>query len=165
MSDNPAFQDFVILNASPLIVLLKSELDYILPKMFGRIIVPDAVWNEITACDDKACEKLNQAAWIKRQVIEIDQRILVWNLGKGESEVLSWSLKYNEYIAVIDDMAARRCSKSLNIRHIGTAGLLVLAYRHGLIHSLEHAFSKVKNAGLYLSNDLVTHLIKNELKH
>lgn len=162
MSDEHALNDVVVLNASPLIVLLKSELDYILPNMFERIIVPNAVWKEVTACQDKACDNLNRALWAKREGIEIHRRILLWNLGNGESEVLSWSLKYNEYVAVIDDMAARKCAKALNIRHIGTAGLLLLAYRNGLIGSLKHAFSKVRNAGLYLSDDLVTHFIQSE---
>jgi len=165
MSDKSAFKDFIVLNASPLIVLLKSELDYILPGMFDRIAVPNAVWHEVTVCDDKACKNLKEAMWAEKQTIEVNRRILVWNLGNGESEVLSWSLNHREYVAVIDDMAARKCSKALNIRHIGTAGLLVLACRRGLIHSLEHAFSKVKNAGLYLSNELTARLIKAEVRH
>jgi predicted nucleic acid-binding protein len=162
MSSDQVFEDGIVLNASPSIVLLKSDLDDILPKMFGRIIRPDAVWNEITACNDKASENLKQAPWIKRKSIDIHERILVWNLGPGESEVLSWSLRNHDDLAVIDDMAARKCSKSLKIRHIGTADLLVLAYRNGLIPSLEHAFSKVKNAGLFLSDQLVTDLIQSE---
>jgi len=165
MSDKSAFKDFIVLNASPLIVLLKSELDYILPGMFDRIAVPNAVWHEVTVCDDKACKNLKEAMWAEKQTIEVNRRILVWNLGNGESEVLSWSLNHQEYVAVIDDMAARKCSKALNIRHIGTAGLLVLAYRRRLIHSLEHAFYKVKNAGLYLSNELTARLIKAEVRH
>ncbi len=165
MSDNAVFKDFIVLNASPLIVLLKSELDYILPKLFGCIAVPDAVWKEVTVCDDKACQKLNGAAWAERQSIEVHQRILVWNLGRGESEVLSWGLKYAEHIAVIDDLAARKCSKALNIRHIGTAGILVLAYRSQLIDSLEHAFVKVKNSGLYISDELTTRLVQAETRH
>jgi len=66
--------------------------------MFDRIAVPNAVWHEVTVCDDKACKNLNEAAWAERQVIEVNRRILVWNLGNGESEVLSWSLNHREYV-------------------------------------------------------------------
>jgi predicted nucleic acid-binding protein len=67
-------------------------------------------------------------------------------------------------IAVLDDMAARKCSLALNIRCIGTAGILVLAGRRRLLPSLENAFSAVRNAGLYLSYDLVNRLIEAEHK-
>jgi hypothetical protein len=34
----------VVLNASPLILLCNSELDFILPQLFTEIVIPDAVW-------------------------------------------------------------------------------------------------------------------------
>lgn len=69
------------------------------------------------------------------------------------------SLKNSAYIAVIDDLAARRCSVSLSIRYIGTAGVLLLASRFELIPSLQNAFLQVRNAGLYLKDELVERLI------
>lgn len=38
----------IIVNASPLILLFNSELDFILPELFKEIAVPDAVRKEIT---------------------------------------------------------------------------------------------------------------------
>lgn len=37
-----------IVNASPLIVLFKSQQAELLPQLFAEILVPDAVWKEIT---------------------------------------------------------------------------------------------------------------------
>jgi predicted nucleic acid-binding protein len=38
---------------------------------------------------------------------------------------------------MIDDAAARRCAISLNVPTLGTAGLVVLAKRRGLIASID----------------------------
>ena len=38
----------VVINASPLIVLFESGQSDLLPKLFETIIVPQAVYNEIT---------------------------------------------------------------------------------------------------------------------
>jgi predicted nucleic acid-binding protein len=95
-------------------------------------------------------------------IFSVDSSILLWDLGGGESEVLSWALAKPGCIAVLDDLAARRCSTALGIRHIGTAGLLVLASRFKLIPSLEEAFHEVRKAGLYLKDDLVQRLLAHE---
>ena len=44
----------------------------------------------------------------------------VWNLGDGESEVLSFALAYPQYKAMIDDRAARSCARTLGVQTLGT---------------------------------------------
>ena len=41
--------DRVVVNASPLLVLFKSGQAELLPQLFGEILVPQAVWNEVMA--------------------------------------------------------------------------------------------------------------------
>ena len=42
----------IVADASPLIILFKSELEFILPNLFDRILVPGAVYDEILAGDE-----------------------------------------------------------------------------------------------------------------
>ena len=53
----------VIINASPLITLYKSQLADLLPQLFGQVSVPPAVWREVTACknDFDFCANLTLA--------------------------------------------------------------------------------------------------------
>ena len=164
MSSNPSVEDRIVLNASPLIALFKARLEFILPGIFERIVVPEAVWQEVSVYDDEAFKGLTKVSWLKREKINIDNRIVVWNLGNGESQVLSWALNKPDHIAVIDDLAARRCAESLAIRCIGTAGLLVLAKRQKLIPSLGSALSQVRKAGLYLTDNFVERLTVEDEK-
>ena len=56
---------------------------------------------------------------------------------------------------MIDDMDARRCAKTLNIPMLGTGGLLVLAKRRGLLPSVGEGIARLRDAGLWLSDDIV----------
>jgi len=59
----------VVVNASPLILLSKSDLEELLPKLFKEIIIPEAVWNEVSLGDDIAWQKIQKANWLKRSSI------------------------------------------------------------------------------------------------
>ena len=75
--------------------------------------------------------------------------------GSGETEVLSYALAHPPLRAVIDDMDARRCAQTLGIPIFGTGGLQVLAKRRGLLRSVGEAITKLRGAGLWLSEELV----------
>ncbi len=135
-------------------------MEHVLPRLFRKIVVPHAVLGEISVYKDSAWQKLTNERWIRRESVPIDERILMWNLGKGESEVLSYALKRPDVIAAVDDLAARKCCAALQIGHVGTAGILVLANRFNLIPSLASAFEKIQKAGLYIHDDLIAQLIE-----
>jgi len=54
-------------------------------------------------------------------------------------------------VAVLDDLAARRCALALGINVTGTLGLLLMAERAGAIVSLRRALDAVTDAGLFVS--------------
>jgi predicted nucleic acid-binding protein len=58
----------------------------------------------------------------------------------------------------MDDRAARRCASVFGISAIGTAGVVVLAKRRGLIPSVEQALRQLQVAGLWMSEALITQL-------
>ncbi|MBO3457993.1 DUF3368 domain-containing protein [Aetokthonos hydrillicola Thurmond2011] len=148
----------VVINTSPLIVLLKSQLDYLLPQLFTEILVPSGVWDEIVEAGktDKASRQLPLASWGKRVTLtSVSSLILSWGLDRGESEVLSFALENTDYRAIIDDAAARRVAKTLNIPFMGTLGMLVLAKKRGLIPEISEPIQAIQDAGLWLSDDLI----------
>jgi predicted nucleic acid-binding protein len=154
--------DQVVVNASPLIALFKSQQAPLLPALFREIVVPTTVWDEVTAGkNDVAAQQLPQTNWIKQVEVAIAPEILVWSLDAGESTVLSFALKNPTYRAMVDDAAARRCARTLNIATLGTGGMLVLAKRRGLIPSISPALQALQDSGLWLSNDLIT-LLKQQ---
>lgn len=80
----------VVINASPLIVLFKSGLAELLPHLFKKIAVPQAVYDEVTSINaDAAATQLPNVGWLQVINIDIYPAISAWDLGAGESAVLS----------------------------------------------------------------------------
>ena len=148
--------DEVVINASPLITLFRSGQAHILPHLFKRIVVPQAVWQEVVQDDwnDAASRELRQQTWPVIEEVESSPRVAAWALGAGETAVLSYALTHVPLRAVVDDMDARRCAQTLDIQIFGTGGLLVLAKRRGVLPSVSDAIAKLRGAGLWLSDDI-----------
>jgi len=152
----------VVINASPLIVLFKSGQADLLPQLFEQIIVPQSVYDEITAVKtDAAATQLPAVPWSHCTAVPINPAILPWDLGNGESAVLSFALVNPGYRAMIDDAAARRCARALGIATLGTGGAIVLAKRRGLIPSVTEGLRRLQDAGLWLSEDVIN-LLKQQ---
>lgn len=89
----------IVVNASPLILLCNCELEAILPALFGEIVVPAAVWQEIQQGpnSDRAKAVLPTLSWLKAVAVTADPAIIRWDLGVGETEVLSLAHQQGDY--------------------------------------------------------------------
>ena len=153
----------VIINASPFIILCKSDLIGLLPKLFNEIYMPESVSIEIIEGKDIATKKIHdfRKTWLKVIPVEVSDDILVWNLGDGETGVLSFALKNSsEFTALLDDRAARRCAETFGIKTLGTVGILILAKRRNLLEDISVELEKLKNAGLWLSDEIFNKALK-----
>lgn len=143
----------VVVNASPLICLFKSGLSHLLPELFSEIVVPDKVYQEITA---KSGIDLSSIKHLKKVTeIIVPQTVTAWDLGEGESSVLAFALKNPDYWVVLDDREARRCAASLGCHYTGTVGIIVLAKRRGIIKSVRESLTELQSAGLWLSETFI----------
>ena len=149
--------DAVVVNASPLIALFRSAQADLLPGLFARIVVPEAVWREVVleGHDDSAATGLAGQSWPIPEDVTVSPRVAAWNLSAGESSVLSYALAHPPLRAVIDDADARRCARTLGIPILGTGGVILLAKRRGLIDSVTTGGNRSRDAGLWISDGLV----------
>ena len=147
----------VIMNASPIICLMKAGLIEILPGLFRDIAVPEEVKREILVrgrSDPNGVLASYQWMRFVRDTL-IAPQVASWDLGQGESAVISFVLQNPGFWAVIDDREARRCAAALHCRHTGTLGIIVLAKKRGVISSIRESLKKLREAGLWLSEELV----------
>ncbi len=153
----------VVINASPLIILFRSNLEKLLPQLFKEIIVPGAVWREIVdgGHADRAALFLPETTWVKRVDNIPESTVTAWDVGPGETAVISFALKNQGYSAMLDDAVARNCSISFGIPTLGTAGLLLVAKKRGAIDSVTGPLQLIRDNGLYFSDTLVATLLKN----
>ena len=142
-------------NTSPLIFLSKSGYLNLLQLISPEIIVPQAVATEIEAygTNDITAKALAKTEWLIITEIPTTPTIIQnWNLGAGESEVLAWGYLHSNTEIILDDLAARRCAKDLEIPVRGTLGLVLIAKQRNVIPSARQVLEKLRLSGMYLSN-------------
>ena len=93
--------------------------------------------------------------WLNKESVNPVPDVVRWNLGAGETEVLSFALNYSGYTPVLDDMLAKKCARSLGLSSLGTGAILVLAKERGLIESVEQSLRALQNAGLWISEPVI----------
>jgi predicted nucleic acid-binding protein len=144
----------LVFNASPIIVLAKADLlDRLLP-LGNEIWIPQAVFHEVSAVKnpaDPARKWLTDQSKLIHDPTPISPFVMAWDLGDGESAVLSLTESLRDAFAVLDDQAARHCAQAMGLKSIGTLGLILLAKRKGLITSARKALNDVIDAGLFIS--------------
>ncbi len=150
--------EHVVVDASPLICLAKSDLLELLPRAFPDIVIPEQVYKELLGKGGK--DPLGDALKAKKLVhIEIPDIITSWDIGIGESSVLAFAVKNPDFWAIIDDREARRCAESLGCKYIGTVGVILLAKKRGIIPSVSDCLHKLQNAGLWMSKAFIEQIV------
>lgn len=93
-----------------------------------QMIIPQAVEQEILDGPDddlaKHWIKTTGQQWVQ-DIGPVVPLVAAWDLGVGESAVLSWSYQHPEYQSVVDDLAARKFAKAFGIALCGTIGVIV----------------------------------------
>lgn len=138
-------QGAVVSDSTPLIYLAKIGRLNLLRGVFEKIYIPEAVFNEavtqgkeLNMSDAFIIEKAVGIWIIKEQVepkVDAEFRFLDTNtkLGSGEKEALKLCKQLNAVYFIADDREARRVSRILNIKPIGTCGILVQTFRQASI--------------------------------
>jgi predicted nucleic acid-binding protein len=121
-----------IVNSSPLISLDRIGLLDILGRLGREVVIPSGVLDEIAR---GPAPILPGRLAIHRTVAisAIDPIVAGWDLGRGESEVLTWAASQRQALAILDDLAARRCAASLGIEPHGTLFVLLEAKKAGIV--------------------------------
>ncbi|MDB9314254.1 DUF3368 domain-containing protein [Spirulina sp. CS-785/01] len=152
MAESPA------INTSPLIFLSKANLIHLLQIISPKIVVPEAVAQEIQAYGktDITAQTLATIDWLMiKPMPEVPTVIQNWDLGLGESAVLTWGYTHPETEIILDDLAGRRCAKTLNIPMRGTLGLVLTAKQRGEIPAARPVVEQLRLSGMYLSNRVI----------
>ena len=149
----------VVSDSSPLIALGRIGRIDLLQEVFGTLIVPDAVWNEVVEAGIErigAIEILN-ADWIKRQSVQ-DTRLvslLRQDLGAGEAETIVLAKECGADLILMDERFGRSAAKSLGLTVVGLIGVLIHARSRGLIDNAPELMDRLcTDAGFWISPDL-----------
>jgi len=135
----------VIVNSTPLIILCNIGKLEILKKLYGEIVVTQAVYSEVTVKKDSACQQIVSADWIHVEQIKNDSDKKMYILAQ-ENEKAD--------LVVIDDNAAKKTAKYLGLTVTGTVGVLLKAKTRGVITEVQPILESMKMKGFYISENI-----------
>lgn len=141
--------DTWVVDASPLILYARIDQLNLLSDLSSRIIVPSIVMTEVQKGlprDECAKSAIDWATTYRRENIPVPDSVEHWDLGPGETQVISFCLQHDCF-AILDDRMARRCVKAHGLKMTGSLGVILMARKQGLISSARPWVYKLINQG------------------
>lgn len=145
-------------NTTPISELTKVDLLDLLPRIFGKVVIPQSVFNELQTGQHPAADYVQNLSWLEvvavgdRQVVEELQKS--FNLDLGESEAIALAEEIGASQLLIDEKAGRKVAMVRKLPLIGTVGVLLLAKRRGLLGGVKDVLNEMQVKGMRISNRL-----------
>jgi uncharacterized protein len=148
----------IVADTTPLSELAKiGELD-LLPQVYGKIMIPTEVYQEITTGEHPAARLIKSVNWLNIcSVIDSEkvsnlQQITQLDLGESAAIILAEELKAT--LILIDDLEARKVAISRNLSVTGTLVSLLTAKQLGIINYVKPLLDALINQGTHISSQL-----------
>ena len=152
-----------VVDSSTLIILGKLSLLHILPRLCDNLIIPDGVATEILSGPDEDRAK----SWIKedgkkyqKNIGPISINIASWDLGIGETEVISHCRWNPQNVAIIDDRAAKKCAETFALKVKGTLAIIMSAKNAGLISEVKSVLDRMLEYGFRIKSTLYKKILE-----
>ena len=153
----------IIINTSPWIALSLCKQTSLLDKLYEEVFMPAAIKDEILAGGKKevGIKELNESGWLKvEKVKDIKKVKLLYELERGEAEVIILALEKGIKLVLIDEKIARLQAKVLNLEVMGTLGLLLKAKKRKLIENIKPLINSIIKGGYWLKEDIIEGILK-----
>jgi len=153
----------VVSNSTILIGLAKIDKLDLLKKLFSKVYIPEAVFDELTQTQKVGASDIKRASYLERKspndVKEV--ALLLGNLDRGEAEVLALSKELNADLVLIDEEKARKAAVLAGFEVMGLMGVLLAAKRQGFLKSIKPLISELKEKKFRVAEDIVADILKS----
>ncbi|MGL6344253.1 MAG: DUF3368 domain-containing protein [Waterburya sp.] len=145
----------IVSNTTPLSELAKVNQLNLLQKLFGKIIISQEVYTEVTTGDHPAVLAVPCANWIEVCTVQCRDQLLKLqiefklDLGEAATIILAEELKANRIL--IDERLGRKVAQARNLPVTGTIGLLLVAKNKGIITEIKPILDQFLNQGKRIS--------------
>lgn len=141
-------EKIVVSNSTPLINFATIDRMDILHALYGNMLIPEAVWDEIVVkgLNHAASPRVKKLEWIQRRQVKPDNflKMLKAKLDDGEAEAIALSKEIKADLVLLDEKSARDVARTLNLEFMGTIGCLLLAKRLGIISNFRHILDQIR---------------------
>lgn len=157
----------VISDTSPISYLFKINQLELLKLLFGSVIIPVAVYDELLQVEEQASWLNNKPDWMivksasNHALVETFRKVL----DKGESEAIALATELHADALLIDEAKGRFVAKQEGIQVTGVMGILLEAKHQNLITSIKPLLEILIQNHFRISDTVYTAILKsaNEL--
>lgn len=147
----------VIADTTPIRYLVILGLADLLPRLYGDVVIPSAVFDELTSSGSPTEVRnflSNKPDWLEVKALSKPvSSALLEILDRGESEAIELAIEISAGLILIDERLGRRVASDRGLEYTGTLGILQSAAANGWI-DLHDAIESLEQANFYFSPDL-----------
>jgi len=156
----------VVADTGPLNYLVLIGAIDVLPKLFEKIYVPAAVYDELAHADAPVAVRgwvVQVPAWleVRPNPDRISQDAAESALDEGERAAIALALTIGADLVLMDDRAGVAVAYRQGLTVTGTLGVLDLAARHGLV-DLAVALARLKATNFRCRSEIMDALLKQQ---
>jgi predicted nucleic acid-binding protein len=154
----------VVADTSPVFCLLSIGQIDLLPQLFEKVLVPDAVHKELShplapsVVRDWAADL---PAWMEVKPVNAIDDAMLTPLGAGERDAITLALAIHADLILIDERKGATAALRKGFEVAGTLGLLSLAARRGLIN-LAESFDRLKRTNFRYRQEMMDDLLNEQ---
>jgi predicted nucleic acid-binding protein len=152
----------VISNTTPIITLLTISKLELLKDIYGQIIIPMGVYEEIEEGRfKKFYADLSKIEWIEiKTITDRTPFKYLTDLDKGEAEVIVLANEISADLVIIDERLGRAFAEQFNLTVTGTIGILLKAKELDFIPVIKPMLEAMIENGIWLNKKLVDKILK-----
>ena len=154
--------NLVVSNSSILIHLSRIGKLWLLKEIFGKVVIPKAVYKECIVEGKAGSDEIKSSEWIEvREIRDLNlKKVLQMLLDEGEAEAIVLALESNADLILLDETEARKIAKGLGLKVTGTIGILLKAKKIGLIENLKKEVEALRETGFWISESLIRKILQ-----
>jgi predicted nucleic acid-binding protein len=144
--------------------LVVLEVTDILPALFGHVLIPPAVFNELQRASTPAVVRTwvaNLPPWLRIQSLTTPPEPRLSDLGEGEQEALQLMQEQQARLFVTDDRQAYNAALARSIPVTRTLRVLEMAAERGLL-DFPTIVTRLRTAGFYTPEDVVEEMLARD---
>lgn len=149
----------VVSDTTPLISLLKINCLDLLEKLFGQVIIPQSVFDELTADErfQMEADQIKSSRYILVRTVSSMESVNILKratgLDQGESEAIVLTDEIKADLLLMDEAKGRSISNQMGLRIMGTIGMIMAAYENRIFTAemVKKCIDSLQQAGRHIS--------------
>jgi uncharacterized protein len=152
----------VVSDTSPILSLTLIGRLELLRDIYGSIVIPEAVRQELMVTEHRGTREVSQADWIISRPIDPDValKLLQREVDRGEAEAIGLAVQLHAEVLLIDERKARQLAQYLELHVVGLLDVLHEAKQRQLIPMIKPVLDDLlTRARFRLSRKLYQHTL------